>query len=91
MSALPSRRYGALHAMLREVEPGLYRADYSGELNQDEAGAEAFPDSHIGTDASGVKQWVEEMATQLGYDGVVWDPPNLTSSVTPRRVSGAVR
>jgi hypothetical protein len=65
---------GTLHATLREVEPGLFSAEYRGELNQEEAGIEAYPDAHIGTDAMGVKHWVEDMALRLGYEKVVWDP-----------------
>ncbi len=75
MNAPAARRFGTLHAVLMEVEPGLYRADYPGEMNQDEAGIEAFPDRHIGTNAEGVKHWVEDMAIQLGYDRVEWDLP----------------
>jgi hypothetical protein len=71
---------GTLHAILREVEPNLFRAEYPGEMNQDEADIEAFPDSHIGTDAAGVKQWVETMAKGLGYDRVVWDPPETVAT-----------
>jgi hypothetical protein len=71
---------GTLHAILREVEPNLFRAEYPGEMNQDEADIEAFPDSHIGTDAAGVKQWVETMAKGLGYDRVVWDPPETAAT-----------
>jgi hypothetical protein len=65
---------GILRATLEEVEPGLFRADYPCELNQEEAGREAFPDTHIGTDAAGVKSWVEEMAAGLGYERVEWVP-----------------
>jgi len=65
-------RGGILKATLREVEPGLFRADYPGEANQDQAGVEAFPDSHLGTDPAGVKNWVEEMAAGIGYDRVEW-------------------
>ncbi len=71
---------GILRAILREMEPGLFRAEYPGEMNQDEAGVEALPDSHIGTDASGVKQWVETMATGLGYERVVWESPDKAAS-----------
>jgi hypothetical protein len=65
-----------MHAVLREVESGLYRAEYSGEFNPDNPDEREIPDFHIGTDAAGVKHWVEEMATRLGYDNVVWDSPN---------------
>jgi hypothetical protein len=68
------RRGGTLHARLREVEPGVFSAEYPGEMNSDDAGPETIPDAHIGTDASGVRSWVEEMAVGLGYDRVVWAP-----------------
>jgi hypothetical protein len=71
---------GTLRAILREVEPSLFRAEYPGEMNADNAGVEAFPDSHIGTDAAGVKQWVETMAKGLGYEGVVWEPLEAAAS-----------
>jgi hypothetical protein len=71
---------GTLRAIMREMEPGLFRAEYPGEINQQEAGAEAIPDSHVGTDAAGVRQWVETMARDLGYDRVVWEPPEAASS-----------
>jgi len=73
-------RSGVLKATLREVEPGLFRADYPGEANQDQAGVEAFFDSHVGTDPSGVKSWVEEMAAELGYDRVEWVSSEKTKS-----------
>jgi len=72
-------RAGVLKATLREVEPGLFRADYPGEANQDQADVEAFPDSHVGTDPSGVRSWVEEMAAGLGYDRVEWVSPEDTA------------
>jgi hypothetical protein len=67
---------GTLHAVLREIEPGLFRAEYRGEINPDSPDEREIPDFHIGTDASGVKQWVDEMATRLGYQAVVWDKPD---------------
>ena len=73
MSESASPRSGTMHAVLREVEPGLFRAEYSGEINPDRPDEREIPDFHIGTDADGVKNWVEEMAAGLGYDGVVWD------------------
>jgi len=74
MRVRTGKKSGTLHARLREVEPGVFSAEYPGEMNSDEVGQEAFPDSHLGTDASGVKSWVEEMAAGMGYDGVVWEP-----------------
>ena len=65
---------GSLHAMLREIEPGLYRAEYSRELGSQHRDERELPDFHIGTDPIGVKAWVEEMAISLGYEKVVWNP-----------------
>lgn len=64
---------GEFHATITEVEPGLFRADYAGELNPDEPDARAFPDSHLTTSLDGAKSWVEQMAVGLGYSKVVWD------------------
>jgi hypothetical protein len=64
---------GELHAVLREIEPGLFRAEYSGEINPEDPDQREIPDFHIGTDAASVRQWVEEMALGLGYQKVVWD------------------
>ncbi|HEY4173037.1 MAG TPA: hypothetical protein VGM42_08405 [Rhodopila sp.] len=72
---------GTLRAIIREMEPNVFKAEYPGEMNQDEAGVEAFPDSHIGTDAVGVKVWVETMAKDLGYERVVWEPPKVAASL----------
>ncbi len=74
MSTASGPHRGTLHATLHEVEPGLYKASYSGEMNPEDSDARDFPDAHIGTDAEGVRQWVQEMATRLGYDQVIWDP-----------------
>ena len=43
---------GELHARMQEVEPGLFRAEYIGELNPDDPGQRAIPDTHVGTDAA---------------------------------------
>lgn len=64
---------GELHATLREVEDGLFRAEYPGEFNPERADARELPDSHIGTSLTDVKVWVEQMATGMGYTRVVWD------------------
>jgi hypothetical protein len=71
---------GTLRAIMREMEPNLFRAEYPGEMNADDSGVEAFPDSHIGTDAASVRLWVETMAKDLGYDRVVWEPPEAAAS-----------
>ena len=75
MNTTSGPRSGTMHAVLREAGPDLYRAEYSGEFNPEHPDERAIPDFHVGTDADGVKHWVEEMATQLGYEAVVWDPP----------------
>lgn len=64
---------GVLRAVLREVEPGLFSADYPGELNQEEKGPQTLPDRHIGTDPEGVRNWVEQMAQGMGYERVIWE------------------
>jgi hypothetical protein len=68
---------GAFHAVLREVEPGIYRAEYSAESNPENPDAREFPDYHLGTSVAAVKVWVEQLAQGLGYARVVWDelPP----------------
>jgi len=58
---------------LRKVEEGMYRAEYSGEINPDDPDAREMPDYHLGTSLQAVKVWVEQMAPKLGYDRVVWD------------------
>jgi hypothetical protein len=73
MHDLTRKTGGTFHARLREVEPDLFGAEYPGEMNSSDAGPETFPDAQIGTDASGVRSWVEEMAAGLGYDRVVWE------------------
>lgn len=73
MADLHSPPRGDFHATLRQVEPGVYRAEYSGELNPDDPDAREWPDFHLGTSRADVKTWVEEMARGLGYSRVIWD------------------
>lgn len=68
------------HAEMDEPEPGLFRATYRGDLNPDQgasdievSGPRILPDMHVGTDAAGVKTWVEQLAASRGYARVVWD------------------
>jgi len=72
MSDRSGPRSGMMRAVLREVEPGLFRAEYSGEINPDNPDEREIPDYHIGTAASDVKTWVEQMAAGMGYEGVQW-------------------
>jgi hypothetical protein len=67
------RPLGEFHASLRRVEDGLFRAEYSGEINPDHSDARQIPDVHLGSSATDVKVWVEQMAKDLGYTRVIWD------------------
>ena len=67
------RSLGVLHARMRQVQGGLFRAEYSGEINPDPSDARDIPDYHVGTSAQDVRIWVEQMAEGLGYERVVWD------------------
>ena len=67
------RDLGEFHASMREVEAGIFRAEYSGEINPENPDAREIPDYHVGTSATDVKIWVEQMALGLGYARVVWD------------------
>jgi len=64
---------GEFRARIREVEPGVFRAEYQGELNPDRPDEREFPDFHLGTSPRDVKTWVEQMARSMGYQRVVWD------------------
>ena len=64
---------GEFHASMTQVEDGLYRAQYSGEINPENPDAREIPDFHLGTSIAEVKVWVEQMALGLGYSRVVWD------------------
>lgn len=66
---------GDFHATIREVEEGVFRAEYLGELNPQDPDARALPDAHIASSERDVKVWVEEMARGLGYRRVVWHAP----------------
>jgi len=62
-----------LHATMEEVESGLFRADYPGEMNgEDVPRGGQLPDRHIATSRDDVRVWVEEMAVRLGYERVEW-------------------
>jgi hypothetical protein len=75
------RSLGEFHARLRQLEEGLFRAEYSGEINPDNPDRREIPDYHLGTSLSDVKTWVEQMALGLGYERVVWDelPPSINA------------
>lgn len=43
------RPLGDFHASLRKVADGLYRAEYSGEINPERPDAREIPDYRVGT------------------------------------------
>jgi hypothetical protein len=57
----------------RGRDEGLYRAEYSGEINPENSNQQDIPDYHLGTSIAEVKIWVEQMALGLGYKEVTWD------------------
>ncbi len=67
------RRLGELHASMRAVEDGGFRAEYSGEINPEIPDAREIPASHVGSSVAEVRVWVERMALGLGYTRVMWD------------------
>ena len=79
---------GALHAVLRKVEDNVYRAEYPGEINPQDPDAREIPDYHIGTSATDVRVWVEQMARGMGYSRVVWDslPEDSATDAPEQRV-----
>ena len=66
------RTLGDLHARMRAVQGGLFRTEYSGEINP-ESSDQDIPDYHVSTRAEDAKIWVEQMAKGLGYERFVWD------------------
>jgi hypothetical protein len=73
METTGSRPRSEFHANMRRVQGGLFRAEYSGEINPDQADERDIPDYHLGTSEADVKTWVEQMAIGMGYRTVVWD------------------
>lgn len=63
---------GDFHAAMREVEPGVFRAEYRGEMNPEHSDQRELPDFHLGTSIADVKIWTEQMARTMGYARVVW-------------------
>ena len=62
-----------LHARLTRMPDGMFKAEYTGEMNPAEPDEREIPDSHLGTSEQAVKSWVEQMAKGMGYTEVVWD------------------
>jgi hypothetical protein len=76
-------KHQAFHAVLEQVEPGLFRATYRGDFNPETQasdvelnGPHILPDMHIGTSAADVKVWVENLAASQGYAEVIWEEPS---------------
>ncbi len=70
---METKTRGELHAALRKMPDGTYRAEFPGEFNPDHPDEREFPDFHLSTSMQSVKLWVEQMALGLGYSRVVWD------------------
>lgn len=69
---------GDFHARIRKLEPDLFKAEYTGDLNPENPDPRReWTDSHIGTTLEEVKTFVEELARTRDYRRVVWDslPP----------------
>ncbi len=62
---------GPFHARMRRTG-GVWRAEYSGEMNPNDPDEREFLDFHIGTEEREVRSWVEQMAHGLGYTEIVW-------------------
>ncbi len=73
MKDLAPGHRGDLHARLREVEKGLYRAEYTGEFNPENPDEREWPDYHVATTPEAAKTWVENLARSMNYGRVVWD------------------
>jgi hypothetical protein len=73
MSDGPNTSHREFHIAIREVEPGVFRAEYRGKLDPTDPDERELPDFHLGTSLADVKIWVEQMARSMGYDRVVWD------------------
>ena len=63
-----------LRAVIRQMPDGMFKAEYTGEINPENPDAREIPDSHLGTSETEVKAWVEQMAKGMGYTHVVWEP-----------------
>lgn len=47
MSDGPNTSHREFHAAIREVEPGVFRAEYRGELNPTDPDERELPDFHL--------------------------------------------
>ena len=73
MSDGPNTSHREFHTAIREVEPGVFRAEYRGKLDPTDPDERELPDFHLGTSLADVKIRGEQMARSMGYDRVVWD------------------
>ena len=62
-----------LHARMTRTQDGLFKAEYTGEINPLNPDEREIPDIHLGTTEASVRVWVEEMAKGMGYRSVVWE------------------
>jgi len=70
---MASQNRGELRAVLRRMEDGIWRAEYTGEFNPENPDEREIPDFHVSTSKESVRLWVEQMARGMGYSRVVWD------------------
>jgi len=61
-----------LLARMTETSDGMFKAEYTGEMNPDNRDYRGMPDIHPGSEAA-VRFWVEEMANGMGYANVEWE------------------
>ena len=66
MAEIQNATRGDFQAAIREMEPGVFRAEYRGELNPEHPDEREFPDYHLGTSVEEVKIWTEQMARTMG-------------------------
>jgi len=70
---MPATSDRILRARMLRTSDGMFKAEYTGDLNPTNPDARAMPDMHLGTEEPEVKFWVEQMAKDMGYVRVEWE------------------
>jgi hypothetical protein len=70
---MPAASDRILRARIGRTSGGMYKAEYTGELNPTDPDSRAMLDVHLGTEEAEVKFWVEEMAKGVGYVRIDWE------------------
>jgi hypothetical protein len=60
-------------AFLRKVSSGRYRAEYRCAFNPHNPDEWELRGFHLSSSMANAKQWVEQMALDMGYESVAWD------------------